>query len=428
MDFEVIRPKCAGLDVHKKSVVAAVCISDPVTLEATYKVKTFSTTNSDIAALRDWLLSQDCPDVCMESTGKYWIPIFNILEPHMHVILTHPKYVKAIKGKKTDKRDAKWIANLFRFDIVKASFIPPADIRALRELSRYRLKLSYMRTAEKNRYQNSMTISRIRIDCVLSDPFGKSASRIMDYLLSDEPFDESKCRSLIDSRVKASLDEILDSIRGYDILEEQRFKMTHAKAHMDFINKSIDELEAELFRRSQKYDEQIRHIATVPGITPLSALFLLSEIGYDMSVFESDRHLCSWAGLTPANDQSANKKKSTRCSRAGQYLKPLLIQCALAAVASKKEPYYAIKYQRLAKRRGKKKAIIAIARMMLTSIYHMLSEGKDFHPDDYEAIIHPVKQKNVTLNLDNTLQFLREQGADPETLKLIQQQCTAQSA
>lgn len=125
--------------------------------------------------MRDWLLSYNCQDVCMESTGKYWIPIFNILEPHMHVILTHPKYVKAIKGKKTDKRDAKWIANLFRFDIVKAFFIPPADIRALRELSRYRLKLSYMRSAEKNRYQNSMTISRIRIDCVLTDPWWRQS-------------------------------------------------------------------------------------------------------------------------------------------------------------------------------------------------------------------------------------------------------------
>lgn len=428
MDFEVIRPKCAGLDVHKKSVVAALCTSDTVTLEASYKVRTFSTNNSDIAALRDWLLSQGCHDVCMESTGKYWIPIFNILEPHMHVVLTHPKYVKAIKGKKTDKRDAKWIANLFRFDIVKSSFIPPADIRALRELSRYRLKLSCMRTAEKNRYQNSMTISRIRIDCVLSDPFGKSASRIMDYLLSDEPFDEDRCRSLIDSRVKASPNQVLDSIRGCCILEEQKFKMAHAKDHMDFINKSIDDIQAELFRRSRQYEGQIRRISTVPGVTQLSALFILSEIGADMSVFESDRHLCSWAGLTPANNESASKKKSTRCSKAGQYLKPLLVQCALAAVASKKEPYFAVKYKRLAKKRGKKKAIIAIARMMLTSIYHMLSGDKDFLPDDYDAVIHPQKQKPVLLNLDNTLQFLREQGADPETLKLIQQQCSAHSA
>jgi transposase len=203
--------------------------------------------------------------------------------------------------------------------------------------------------------------------------------------------------------------------------------MTHAKAHMDFINKSIDEIEAELFLRSRQYDSQIKRIATVTGITELSALFILSEIGADMSVFESDRHLCSWAGLTPANNESASKKKSTRCSKAGQYLKPLLIQCALAAVKSKKEPYFQIKYHRLAKKRGKKKAIIAIARMMLTSIYHMLSNEEDFHPDDYEATVNLSKQKPVIFTIENTIQFLREQGVDPETLKLIQQQCSAQA-
>lgn len=142
-----------------------------------------------------------------------------------------------------------------------------------------------------------------------------------------------------------------------------------------------------------------------------------------MSVFESDKHLCSWAGLIPANNESANKKKSTRCSKAGQYLKPLLVQCALAAAKSKKDPYFAIKYNRLAKKRGKKKAIIAIARMMLTSIYHMVQDNEEFHPDDYEAIIHPSKPIKVILTIDNVMQFLGEQGADPETLKLLQQQC-----
>lgn len=142
-----------------------------------------------------------------------------------------------------------------------------------------------------------------------------------------------------------------------------------------------------------------------------------------MGVFESDKHLCSWAGLTPANNESANKKKSTRCSKAGQYLKPLLVQCALAAIKSKKDPYYAIKYQRLAKRRGKKKAIIAIARMMLISIYHMIQNNEEFHPDDYEAVVRPSKPVKVTLTLDNVLQFLREQGAEIETIKQLQQQC-----
>lgn len=172
----------------------------------------------------------------------------------MHVILTHPKYIKAIKGKKTDKRDAKWIANLFRFDIVKASYIPPREIRALRELSRYRLKLSCMRSAEKNRYQNSLTISRIRIDYVLSNSFGKTASRIMNYLLSDMPFDDDKCKAMIHGGVKASTDDVIDSIKGYEILPEQKFKMTHARSHMDFISNTISKIEQELFRRSRPYD------------------------------------------------------------------------------------------------------------------------------------------------------------------------------
>ncbi len=336
MESNVVYLKCAGLDVHKKTVVAAVATTDPVTLETSYKVKSFSTNNSDIIALRSWLLAQGCHDVCMESTEKYWIPIFNILENDMHVILTHPKYVKAIKGKKTDKRDAKWIANLFRFDIVKASFIPPPDIRAMRKLARYHLKLTCMRSAEKNRFQNSMTISRIRIGCVLTDPFGKTASHIMDYLLSGNEFDEKECAKLIHGTVKASPEEIFDSIRGYKILEEQKFKMSHAKDHMEFIYQTLDEIKTQLFLLSRPYDSIIKKMTGIPGITELSAVFILSEIGTDMSVFDYDRHLASWAGLTPVNNESANKKHSTRCSRVGQYLKPLLVQCALAAVKSKK--------------------------------------------------------------------------------------------
>ncbi len=261
------------------------------------------------------------------------------------------------------------------------TFIPPADIRVLRELSRYRLKLSYMRTAEKNPYQNSMTISRIRIDCVLTGPFSLSATRIMDYLLFGEPFDEEKCRSLIDHRVKASKAEVMDAVHGYHILEEQKFNMIHAKSHMDFINKSIDGIEAALFLRSRRHDISIKRITTVTGITELSALFILSEIGADMSVFKSDRHLCSRSGLIPANNESASKKKT----------------------------------------------IIAFAQMMLTNIYHMLSNNEDFHPDDYEATVNPPKQNPVILTLDSTLHFLRAQGADPETFKPIQQQCAAQA-
>ena len=214
--FEVVRPLCAGLDVHKKTLVAAVCKTDMATSVASYKLKTFNTTNADVGRMCDWLITQDVKEVCMESTGKYWIPIFDILESKgLKVTLTHPKYVKAIKGKKTDKRDARWIANLFRFDIVKSSFVLGHDLRGLRELIRYRGKLSNMETSEKNRFQNCMTVSKIRLDCILSDSFGVSGKRVMKYLLSGLPFDEKICKELIDPRVKADPEEVMEYIRGF---------------------------------------------------------------------------------------------------------------------------------------------------------------------------------------------------------------------
>ena len=429
LEFEVKRLKCAGLDVHKNMIMAAIIDTDPKTLEATYKVRKFSAMNDDILALKDWLLENQCRDVCMESTGKYWIPVHNILEPHMNnTVLTHPKYVRAIKGKKTDKRDARWIANLFRFDIVKQSFIPPADIRAMRELSRYRLKLSYMATSEKNRYQNSMTISRIRLDSVLSDPFGKSSSAIMGYLLTENSLDEEKVLSLIDPRVKADPEEILRSVRGFKILNEQKFKMNHARSHMDLIERSIQEINDELLKIAAPYAGQISCLSEIPGMTEMSALYMISEIGTDMSVFESDKNFISWCGVCPASNESNSKKHSTRCGKGGRYLKPLMVQCALAAIKDKKHPYYGIKYNRIAKRRGKKKAIIAIVRMMLTSIYHMLKDGTAWQPCDYEEIVHPKKPEKVVLNMQNVIQFLGEQGADPDTLNLIKAQCAAKVA
>lgn len=423
--MDLVYPICCGLDVHKKTVVASIAVTNPVTFEAKYTVKSFSTMNSDIINLHNWLQSNHCNDVCMESTGKYWIPIFNILEKDMHVVLTHPKYVKAIKGKKTDKRDAKWISNLFRFDIVRSSFIPPEDIRALRELSRYRIKLAYMKSAEKNRYQNSMTISRIRLDCVLTDPFGKTASKIMNYILTAENFSEEKCLELLhcQGHIKASPEQVLDSIRGYHLLPEQCFKMNHAKEHMDYLKQSISELETELFIRTRPYDSIIKHISTMAGLTELSAVLIISEIGVDMSVFDDEKHLASWAGLIPANNESANKKKSTRCSKAGQYLKPLLIQCALAALKSKKDPYYAIKYQRIKKRRGHKKAIIAIARMMLIAIYHIIQDDAEFKPNDYDEIVNPKPSNNVPkMTVENVLWFLQEQGANEQALQILKNQ------
>ena len=412
--MKIVYPICCGVDVHKRIIVATIAATNQNNI-TTYSQKSFSTLNPDLYAFRDWLLENQCYDVCMESTGKYWIPVFNILETFVHVILTHPKYVRAIKGKKTDKKDSKWIADLFKFDLVRASFIPPKEVRACRELARYRYKLVCMRSSEKNRYQNCLTMSNIGLANILSDPFGKTTSDVMQYVLSSAVFDEDICKTLIHKSAKKKTDLILASIRGCRIESDQRFKMNVATAHIAFLDDALLRTEAELFVRMQPRYPLVEHIAMLPGITQLSAALILSEIGFDMDVFESAKHLTSWAGLTPANNESAGKKKSVRISRAGQFLKPLLVQCALAAIKDQKEPYFAIKYQRIKKRRGHKKAIIAIARMLLVCIYHMLKTGECFNPSDYAEFQNPMPRR-VVLNETNAIDFLREQGYDVAAL------------
>ena len=412
--MKIIYPICCGVDVHKRTIVATIATTDKNNITL-YQTETFSTLNHDLYAFLDWLLENNCYHVCMESTGKYWIPIFNILEEHMHVILTHPKYVRAIKGQKTDKKDSKWIADLFKHDMVRSSFIPPKYVRAWRELSRYRAKLVYMKSSEKNRYQNCLTVSNVAIANVLSDPFGKTATGIMDYVLSSQVFDEEHCKTLIHKSAKKKTSLILDSIRGCSIESDQKFKMNLAMTHMNFLDNAIFRTEAELYVRMKEHYPLVQHLAELPGITELSAALILAEIGVDMDVFESSKHLTSWAGLAPANNESAGKKKSVRVSKAGQFLKPLLVQCALAAVANKKEPYFAIKYQRIKKRRGHKKAIIAIARMLLTCIYHMVKTGECFNPSDYEELQNP-KPSRPALTDEVAINFLKEQGYDVSAL------------
>ena len=424
---DIKRPICAGIDVHKNILMAAVCITDKETLKAVFYVRQFITTNKDIRLMAEWLLSYEAWDVCMESTGKYWTPVFDILEQNeLHPVLTHPKYVKQAKGHKTDFRDAIHIANLFRMDLVVPSFIPPAEIRDLRELCRYRLKLTYIRTSEKNRYQNSMTVSKIRLDSVFTDPFGKSASDIMSYLIYTDPEDVSdeQILSFVRKGCKASPEEILDSIHGYEFLGVQRDKLKIISRHLEDIDGCIAMIDKKLEYFRLKYDKIIRRLTTMVGVSTESALYILGEIGADMTVWRDSDALSSWAGLSPANNASARKNKSTKIGKGGHYLKPLLVQCALAAVKStEKHPYFYNKYIALKKRRGHKKAIIAIARKMLVSIYHMIRDDEDFHPIDYDKVVNR-KHSTKELNLKNIIEFLGERGIDEDTIRMIETQCS----
>ena len=409
---------CCGLDVHKNVIVATIVNTDSSGISE-YIQKSFSTINSDIQKFHDWLIENNCYYVCMESTGKYWIPIFNYLENDINVCLTHPKYVKAIKGKKTDKKDSKWIADLYKFDLVRCSFIPPKDFRQLREIARYRFKLVCMKSSEKNRVQNCMTVSNIGIASILSDPFCKTATQIISYLLENtsETITDKAVRKLIKKRATAKSDEIIEAIKGYNIETDQAKKLELARGHLEYLDNMITQTEVELYVRIQPYYEYVKLVSTIVGITKLSATIILAEIGVNMDVFEDAKHLCSWCGLSPANNESANKKKSVRIAKAGAYLKPLMVQCALAATKSKKEPYFAIKYNQIRKRRGHKKAIIAIARMMMVCIYHIVSEKKSFCPSDYEELMNPKPiQNKVVLNDESVFAYLESQGYDTSLL------------
>ena len=320
----------------------------------------------------------------MESTGKYWIPVYNVLEHDCSIVLAHPKYVKAIRGKKTDKKDAKWIADLFKHDLVAGSFMPPADIRQLRDLMRYRFKLTCFFSSEKNRYQNCLTVSNIQLGNVVSDTFGKSSQKIIAKILENPDDTSFDIGSLIHGSMKDKLPELELAIDGY-ITPEQAAKLKIIKEHFDNLEARKAELEELILALANPYQQEISIILTAPGFkNTFTAIGIISEIGTNMEAFPSAKHLCSWAGLTPTNNESAGKKKSVRVSKAGCYIKPLLVQCANAAIKSKKHPEIRDRYLRIKKRRGHKKAIIAIARMLLTALYHMLKNGENYNSDLYQ--------------------------------------------
>ncbi len=390
-------PICCGVDVHKKFLVATILTGDYLIPQC--KQKHFGTSFRNLLAFKQWLLDNNCKDVCMESTGKYWVPVWNVLEGIGNVVIANPKWVSAVKGNKDDKKDSKWIGNLFRMGLVPGSYIPGKDIRILREFTRYRSKLVSMRASEKNRYQNAFTVCNLTLDAVVSDMFGKSALAIENYLLDTNVVDPEFCVSLLHWKLKPKSEEIIEAVEGFNMTPEQKERVRIIQGHFADIDKRICQIDEIISSLTAEYEGTISLLCTIPGIDRRLAITIISEIGTDMSEFGSSRRLCSWAGLVPGNNQSAGKKKSVKITRAGVYLKPALVEAAHAAVkATEKSPYFRIKYEKIMKRRGKKRAIIAIARMILTSIYAMVSTGEVFNPSDLLKYDMPEElQKKRTL-------------------------------
>lgn len=408
--LKIVNRNCAGIDVHKKIIVVTIAKANEHDI-TDYQTKSFNTFTEELIKCRDWLVSNDTLDVCMESTGKYWIPVFNILEEKCKCIITHPKYVRSIPGKKTDKKDSIWIADMFKHGLVEPSFMPPADIRQLRDLMRYRNKLVNARSSEKNRFQNSLTMSNVQIANVVSDVFGKTSQSILKLMLSSPNLTLKDITPLMHGHLKSSSEEILKSINS-NFDESQSSKMNIVLKHYDSINKCIDELEEQILKLAIQYSTEINLLLTVPGIKEISAIFIIAEIGTNMNTFVDDKHLCSWASLTPRCNESAKKKKSVRITKAGIYIKPLLVQCALCAIKDKSCPYIKARYESLKRRRGHKKAIIAIARLLLTSIYHILLTGEVFDYQKFENLMDRnfKSHKNIQNTPEEMISYLTNLG------------------
>lgn len=405
--LKIVFKICCGIDVHKDFVVACIATTNDKNI-TTYQSKRFSTFTNGLRELSEWLCSNSCKDVCMESTGKYWYPVFNILEDSCKVIVAHPKYVKAIRGKKTDKKDAKWIADLFKHDLVVSSFIPDRCIRQLRDLCRYYCKLTSLTTSETQRTQNCLTVSNIQLANVVSDINGKSSQRILAKILENPNDTSFDIEPLLHKSMLPKLDEIALAIDGV-ITNEQASKLQIIKKHFDSLNVCKSDLENLIYELAKPYEHEIALLQTIPGInSKLTAIRIIAEVSNNVSSFPTSKHLCSWAGLTPTNNESAGKKKSVRISKAGCYIKPLLVQCGLAALNSKDNPEISNRYKNLKMRRGHKKAIIAIARLLMTVIYHILQDKVCYDKDLYSKYNQLPTSKEITV--EQAIALAKRQG------------------
>ena len=415
--MEVIYPKACGVDVHKSFIVAVICDSTSITPK--YLRKRFSTFNNSLIEFRNWLLENDCYNVCMESTGKYYIPVYNALEGFIsNVVVANPKWVKAIKGEKDDNKDAKWIADLFKMGLVRSSYIPSKDFRILREFTRYCYKLTNTKSSEKNRFTNALTVSNCKLDMVFTDIFGKSSQSIIDIILNNDSFSDEDIISCLRKNCKSSHEDILSSISGIQLSYEQKLRINIVKDHIDYLIKQINNLNDIIDNLIKPYESYIDLLCTIPGIDRNSAIGILSEISNDISQFNSHYQLASWAGLAPGCNESAGKKKSVKISRAGVYLKPYLVEVAHNAVKDKSNTYYAKKFEKISKRRGKKRAYIAIARKILVSIYHMFQTGEVWNPTDLASIETPIEDriKYTKNNFNQSFKQLLSLGLTSEEL------------
>jgi transposase len=372
--MEVVHTQCAGLDVHKKTVVAAIMVPDGQ--GGVYKeTRTFGTMTADLLALSDWLSGHGVTHAALESTGEYWKPVFNILESNFEVLLVNAQHVKAVPGRKTDINDAEWLADLLRHGLLRASFIPPVGQRELRELTRHRSNFVRERATLVNRVQKVLEGANIKLASVASDVMGVSGRAMLAALIEGHT-SPAEMADLAKGKLREKREQLVKALEGR-VKPHHRFILTELLCQIDNLEEAIGRFDEQITALCGPFEVAIALLDTIPGVARQTAEIIVSEIGIDMSRFPSAAHLAAWAGVAPGNNESAGKRRSGKTRKGNQALGVALNQAAHGA-AHTKGTYLSAQYHRLAGRRGKKKAIMAVAHSILVIAYHLIKRQEPY--------------------------------------------------
>lgn len=372
--LHVVYERCCGIDVHKRQVVVCVLLTAPDG-SVQQQIQTFSTMTADLLALDDWLRELGVEQIALESTSVFWRPVFNLLEDGRTIVLVNAQHMHTVPGRKTDVKDSEWIADLLHHGLLRPSFIPPKPIRELRELTRYRKTLVAERADLVNRVQKVLETANVKLAAVATDVLGKSGRAMLDALVAGEA-DAATLAELARGRLRAKLPLLRQALEGR-IEAHHRFLLARLLEHIDFLEATLETVQAEIERRLAPYAEAVERLQTIPGVGPQAAATIVAEIGVDMSRFPSAKHLTSWAGLCPGNKESGGKRLSGKTRKGDVWLRTVLIEVAWA-IAHTKDNYLVAQFRRLAQRRGAKRAALALAHSVLGIIYHMLRDGTEY--------------------------------------------------
>jgi transposase len=396
--MQPILKSCCGIDVHKSMIKVSIAKGH---LDKPPKI---STMTSDLLKLKDWLRENEVEAVAMESTGVYWKPIFNILEDEFRIVLANPQYLKKVPGKKSDVKDCEWIASLLRCGLIPASFIPPKVIRELRELNRTRRKLVGMMASEKNRIQKVLEDANIKLASVVSKIDGVSSIDMIQALLKQDKLSKEEIAAMARGKLKRKVDKLVEALNGR-MTDHHRFLLRLHLNDIAFLADQVEEIDRQIQKCMIPFRKEEALILTIPGVNKTSASAIISEIGTNMSQFPTEAHLASWAGMSPGNNESAGVKKSGKIRKGDRYLKAILTEVAWAASRTKNSAFSAI-YNNIAKRRGKKRALIAVGHRILVAVYRALKSGEPFVDEGAEAVY----QRNSKARQQSAIRLLEQSG------------------